>query len=220
MFQRRAHSPTAVRPGKGQAETTTLTVRACGPFGPSSTSYSTVAPSARLLYPSPLIALWWTKTSLPPSSCVMNPYPLSLLNHFTVPVAISTPPSTASRTCSGRHKPKPGSPQRRPGARPVRALTHPWSQTTLAAAAPPLGAERRPRNGATERENSLISRRNGVFGTHTNTSPQRHAAVSFKQVRPRRPPRRDLHCFRTTVRLENEAFPGVNQSFETLHHGT
>src|SRR6266536_5290342 len=84
----------------------------------------------------------------------------------------------------------------------------------------PIGAERRPRNGATERENSLISRRNGVFGTHTNTSPQRHAAVSFKQVRPRRPPRRDLHCFRTTVRLENEAFPGVNQSFETLHHGT
>ncbi len=58
MFQRRAHSPTAVRPAKGQAETTTLTVRACGPFGPSSTSYSTFAPSARLLYPSPLIALW------------------------------------------------------------------------------------------------------------------------------------------------------------------
>src|SRR5439155_16463479 len=58
---------------QGQAETTTLTVRACGPFGPSSTSYSTFAPSARLLYPSPLIALWWTKTSLPPSSCVMKP---------------------------------------------------------------------------------------------------------------------------------------------------
>ncbi len=57
--------PNGCAPCQGQAETTTLTVRACGPFGPSSTSYSTFAPSARLLYPSPLIALWWTKTSLP-----------------------------------------------------------------------------------------------------------------------------------------------------------
>src|SRR6266571_628210 len=70
MFQRRAHAPLTLRPGESQAETTTLTVRACGPFGLSSTSYSTFAPSARLLYPSPLIALWWTKTSLPQSSCV------------------------------------------------------------------------------------------------------------------------------------------------------
>src|SRR5207244_8755712 len=54
--------PNGCAPCQAQAETTTLTVRACGPFGPSSTSYSTFAPSARLLYPSPLIALWWTKT--------------------------------------------------------------------------------------------------------------------------------------------------------------
>src|SRR5439155_22770283 len=39
------------------------------------------------------MALWWTNRSLPPSSGVMNPYPLSALNHFTVPVAIrKTPP--------------------------------------------------------------------------------------------------------------------------------
>src|SRR3954447_547479 len=30
--------------------------------------------------------------SLPPSSGVMNPYPFASLNHFTVPVAIKTPP--------------------------------------------------------------------------------------------------------------------------------
>src|SRR5687767_6016220 len=34
-----------------------------------------------------------TNRSLDPSSGVMNPYPLSLENHFTVPVAIETPPS-------------------------------------------------------------------------------------------------------------------------------
>src|SRR5881296_2041894 len=56
-----------------QTAATTVTLRACGPFGPSSTSYSTFAPSARLLNPSPLIALWWTKTSLPSASCVMKP---------------------------------------------------------------------------------------------------------------------------------------------------
>src|SRR6476646_2840644 len=40
-----------------------------------------------------MIALWWTNRSSPPSSGVMNPYPLSALNHFTVPVAIDeTPP--------------------------------------------------------------------------------------------------------------------------------
>src|SRR3954453_18484672 len=31
---------------------------------------------------------WWTKRSAPWSSGVMNPKPLSSLNHFTVPVAI------------------------------------------------------------------------------------------------------------------------------------
>src|SRR5664280_3199941 len=35
-----------------------------------------------------MIALWWTKRSLDWSSGVMNPNPLSSLNHFTVPVAI------------------------------------------------------------------------------------------------------------------------------------
>src|SRR4051812_42564178 len=32
--------------------------------------------------------VWWTKRSLPPSSGVMKPKPLSSLNHFTVPVAM------------------------------------------------------------------------------------------------------------------------------------
>src|SRR5215213_3111834 len=33
------------------------------------------------------MALKWTKRSFPPSSGVMNPKPLSALNHLTVPVA-------------------------------------------------------------------------------------------------------------------------------------
>jgi hypothetical protein len=37
--------------GRVQTEVTTLTSRASGPFGPSSISYSTFAPSARLLKP-------------------------------------------------------------------------------------------------------------------------------------------------------------------------
>src|SRR3954469_23293749 len=35
--------------------------------------------------------VWWTNRSLPASSGVMNPKPLSSLNHFTVPVAIFVP---------------------------------------------------------------------------------------------------------------------------------
>src|SRR4051812_31487694 len=38
------------------------------------------------------MALWWTKRSLPLSSGVMKPKPLSSLNHFTVPVAMRNPP--------------------------------------------------------------------------------------------------------------------------------
>src|SRR3954452_6600624 len=42
------------------------------------------------------MALWCTNRSFPPSSGAMNPYPLSGLNHLTVPVAIDeTPPSAA-----------------------------------------------------------------------------------------------------------------------------
>src|SRR4051794_37431035 len=68
---------------------TTLT--ALGPFGPSSESYDTRAPSARERKPLPWIAEWCTKRSLPPSSGVMKPKPLSLLNHLTVPVAMDPP---------------------------------------------------------------------------------------------------------------------------------
>src|SRR4051794_12413257 len=66
----------------------TLTDVACGPFGPSSVSNSTFAPSGSDLKPSPLTALKWTNTSFPPSAGVMNPKPLASLNHLTVPVAI------------------------------------------------------------------------------------------------------------------------------------
>ena len=51
------------------------------------------------------IALKWTKTSSLPPPGAMKP-PSSSLNHFTVPVAILDL-SSASRTCSGRRKPRP-----------------------------------------------------------------------------------------------------------------
>src|SRR5438045_1164947 len=88
------------------------TLRASGPFSPSAGSNSTRAPSARVLKPSLVIALKWTKTSLPPSSGVMKPYPFASLNHLTVPVAISVhlPPEALERT------------GRRRSANPVLAL--------------------------------------------------------------------------------------------------
>src|SRR5581483_8923518 len=68
------------------------TLFASGPFVPSTASNCTCAPSASDLKPSPAIDEWWTNTSFPPSAGVMNPYPFASLNHFTVPVAIQTPP--------------------------------------------------------------------------------------------------------------------------------
>jgi hypothetical protein len=63
-------------------------VRRLRPFEPSRSSYSTGAPSARLLKPSPAMLLWCTKRSFVPWSGVMNPYPLLSLNHLTVPLAM------------------------------------------------------------------------------------------------------------------------------------
>src|SRR3954463_8918663 len=65
-----------------------VTLTAFGPFGPFSASKDTFAPSARVRKPLPLMPVWWTKRSLPPSSGVTKPKPFSSLNHFTVPVAM------------------------------------------------------------------------------------------------------------------------------------
>src|SRR3954469_19516641 len=70
----------------------TLTFVAWGPLPDSPSSYSTRAPSARVLKPSPEMPEKWTKASFPPSSGVMKPKPFSSLNHLTTPVAIHTPP--------------------------------------------------------------------------------------------------------------------------------
>jgi hypothetical protein len=43
------------------------------PLAPSTISNSTSDPSLSDLKPSPRIALWWTKMSLPPPSGLMNP---------------------------------------------------------------------------------------------------------------------------------------------------
>src|SRR5215216_3460650 len=50
------------------------------------------------------MALWWTKRSLPPSSGVMKPKPLSSLNHLTVPVAMGADPSTGSLVLRTRRR--------------------------------------------------------------------------------------------------------------------
>src|SRR5687768_12961591 len=82
-----AEAATALTTRSSYEEARTTLV-ASGPLSPWRDSYSTFAPSARVLNPSPLMLEWWTKRSLPPSSGAMNPYPLLSLNHFTVPLAI------------------------------------------------------------------------------------------------------------------------------------
>src|SRR5215211_7086171 len=68
------------------------TLVASGPLAPWRSSYSTRAPSARVLKPSATMFEWCTKRSFEPSSGVMKPYPLLSLNHLTVPLSIKTPP--------------------------------------------------------------------------------------------------------------------------------
>ena len=62
---------------------------ACLPFSPSFRSNVTRWPCFNVLKPSILIAEKWAKRSSPPSSGVINPYPLASLNHFTVPVEVA-----------------------------------------------------------------------------------------------------------------------------------
>src|SRR5690606_35676528 len=77
----------AGRPSFGdQPDYALVTFSAAGPLAPWTRSNSTLSPSARVRKPSALMAVWWTKQSLPPFSGVMNPKPLASLNHFTVPV--------------------------------------------------------------------------------------------------------------------------------------
>src|SRR5229473_3904302 len=52
---------------------TGTTFAACGPLGPSATSYSTAWPWPRVRHPCIWIALWWRNTSWAPSSGVMKP---------------------------------------------------------------------------------------------------------------------------------------------------
>ena len=76
---------------------TTATFVACNPFWPGSVSNSTFAPSSSDLKPEPAIFEKCTNTSSEPSAGVMNPYPFSLLNHFTVPVATHNLPKNDNR---------------------------------------------------------------------------------------------------------------------------
>src|SRR5262245_65665807 len=63
----------------------TRTSLASSPLRPGPTSNSTVWPSVRVLYPSPVMLEKWTNTSSP-SSREMKPKPFSALKNFTVPV--------------------------------------------------------------------------------------------------------------------------------------
>src|SRR3954469_18347752 len=79
-----------------------VTLTAFGPWSPASASYETFEPSARVRKPLELMPVWCTKRSLPPSSGVMKPKPLSSLNHLTMPVAMMlNKPSTGS-CCAAR----------------------------------------------------------------------------------------------------------------------
>src|SRR5918998_2997898 len=79
-----------------------VTLAARGPLSLGSESKLTLAPSARVRWPSAMTALWWTKRSFEPSSGVMKPKPFSSLNHFTLPVAIAVP-----IPCHARDDPRP-----------------------------------------------------------------------------------------------------------------
>jgi len=68
---------------------TTLTSVALGPLGPWVVSNSTSSPSFRDLNPAPVIAEWWTNTSLLPATSI-NPKPFWSLNHFTRPFDMIT----------------------------------------------------------------------------------------------------------------------------------
>jgi hypothetical protein len=59
-------------------------------YDPTSVTFVACAPSSSDLNPDPAICEKCTNTSSEPSAGVMNPYPFSLLNHFTVPVATPT----------------------------------------------------------------------------------------------------------------------------------
>src|SRR5262245_4484087 len=75
-----------------QRNQTGLMLTAAGLFlrGSFSTSKLTAWPSRRPLRPERSTALTCTKTSGPPPSGAMNPKPFAMLNHFTVPVAITS----------------------------------------------------------------------------------------------------------------------------------
>src|SRR5206468_10254711 len=77
---------------EGVAAPSRVTCSAAGRFCPCTASNSALSPSSSDLKPPPWMAEWWTKRSFPPSSGVMKPKPLSLLNHFTVPLARIVPP--------------------------------------------------------------------------------------------------------------------------------
>src|SRR5690349_10714404 len=66
--------------------------------------------------------VWCTKRSLPPSSGLMKPYPFESLNHFTVPVAMKTPPSPSRERVVGGVS--------RPVTRSVEPLTLPHARST------------------------------------------------------------------------------------------
>src|SRR5205807_1342208 len=72
------------------ARYTGLMLAARGPLGLCSTSYCTLSFSFRVLNPLAWMDEKCTKRSLLPSSGVMKPKPLASLNHFTVPVLMSS----------------------------------------------------------------------------------------------------------------------------------
>ncbi len=63
------------------------------PSRPSMSSYSIGWLSLSVCRPAAWTAVMWTKMSLPPSAGWMKPYPFSVLNHLTVPLAIPARPS-------------------------------------------------------------------------------------------------------------------------------
>lgn len=73
------------------------TFSAFGPLSPGTVSNSTLSLSWSDLWPSPWMAVWWTKTSALPSLGLMNPNPFVSLNHFTTPCITTASFNSAQR---------------------------------------------------------------------------------------------------------------------------
>src|SRR5579884_258645 len=132
----------------------------------------------------------WTNRSRPPSSGVMKPKPLSSLNHFTVPVAITSPctPACEHVQMAPRSTSKRGYRSRARGRTPARETS--WSaprrrprSDTAPGSAPSAAGAQRPLAQQLSRPRHRLLRVDLLGEARLLELPQDHP-----ELRPRRDP--------------------------------